>query len=202
MAAAAKKKTKATGKTGRAKPRKAVSRGKPAVKTAKGKAPAKKKAAKASVTRKASAAKKTTATIKTATKKAAAKKPAARRTVTRKAVAPADNRRRFDRRETRIPAELEHGDRKIAGAVTNLSLQGCLFTPPQRLKPGTRVRLKLSGESKPVTATVKAVSEQGVHCLLHAGGATLSRLSTDLDDMALLMLSAGRPTSMATGSGS
>jgi hypothetical protein len=116
-----------------------------------------------------------------------------------KKAAPADNRRRFDRRETQIAAELDHAGKKTMGAVTNLSLQGCLFAPPLKLKPGTRVKLKLSGESKPVGATVKAVSEQGVHCLLHAGGATLSRLSTDLDDMALLMLSAGRPTSVSSG---
>lgn len=105
-----------------------------------------------------------------------------------------DNRRRFDRRDTQIAAQLQHAGGKIDGAVTNLSLQGCLFAPKVALPAGTRVKLKLSGEAKPVAATVKAVSAQGVHCLLHAGGATLGRLSTGLDDMALLMLSAGRPT--------
>lgn len=105
-----------------------------------------------------------------------------------------DNRRRFDRRDTQIAAQLQHTGGKVDGSVTNLSLQGCLFAPTVALPLGARIKLKLSGESKPVPATVKAVSAQGVHCLLHAGGATLSRLSTDLDDMALLMLSAGRPT--------
>lgn len=124
------------------------------------------------------------------TKPAAAKKRPSRRTA---AKAP-DNRRRFDRRDTQIAAQLQHAGGEVAGAVTNLSLQGCLFAPTVPLASGTRIKLKLSGESKPVAATVKAVSDQGVHCLLHAGGATLSRLSTDLDDMALLMLSAGRPT--------
>lgn len=123
----------------------------------------------------------------TTAKKAAPRKPAAK--------AP-DNRRRFDRRDTQIDAQLEHAGGKVGGAVTNLSLQGCLFAPKVALPVGARVKLRLSGESKPVAATVKAVSAQGVHCLLHAGGATLSRLSTDLDDMALLMLSAGRPTTL------
>lgn len=140
------------------------------------------------------AAAKTTKTAKSSStksgsrpKQAAPRKPAAK--------AP-DNRRRFDRRDTRIDAQLEHAGGKVDGAITNLSLQGCLFAPKIALPVGARVKLKLSGESKPVAATVKAVSAQGVHCLLHAGGATLSRLSTDLDDMALLMLSAGRPTTV------
>ena len=121
-------------------------------------------------------------------KKAGGRKPA---------VKTPDNRRRFDRRDTQIAAQLQHAGGKVDGAVTNLSLQGCLFAPKVALPLGTRIKLKLSGESKPVAATVKAVSAQGVHCLLHAGGATLGRLSTDLDDMALLMLSAGRPTTAA-----
>lgn len=103
------------------------------------------------------------------------------------------NRRRFQRRDTHIKARLEYDGSKIDGVVTNLSLQGCLFAPQVPVAVGTRVKLRLAGETKPVAATVKAVSAQGVHCLLHAGGATLSRLSTDLDDMALLMLNAGRP---------
>ncbi|HEX6957098.1 MAG TPA: PilZ domain-containing protein [Ferrovibrio sp.] len=112
-----------------------------------------------------------------------------------KAAADTANRRRFQRRDTRIIARLEHGATETPGAVTNLSLQGCLFTPRVDLAAGTRIRLWLANETKPVAATVKAVSARGVHCLLHAGGATLSRLSADLDDMALLMLSAGRPRS-------
>jgi hypothetical protein len=102
------------------------------------------------------------------------------------------NRRRFDRRNTKINARLEHAGRETEGTVTNLSLEGCLFSPVIDLPVGTRIKLHLSGE-KPVAATVKGVSERGVHCLLHAGGVTLGRLSADLDDMALLMLSAGRP---------
>src|SRR3546814_2547377 len=81
---------------------------------------------------------------------------------------------------------------QIEGTLTNLSLEGCLFSPVIDLPVGSRVKLRLAGE-KPVSATVKGVSERGVHCLLHAGGVTLGRLSADLDDMALLMLSAGRP---------
>lgn len=104
----------------------------------------------------------------------------------------ARNRRRFDRRDTLIPARLDHPGGSIEGTVTNLSLQGCLFAPRLDLPVGSRIKLHLAGE-KPVAATVKAISERGIHCLLHAGGVTLSRLSTDLDDMALLMLNAGRP---------
>ena len=144
------------------------------------------------------AAKKTKAKKAAAARKAETKdtKPvAAKKRQPRKAATKApDNRRRFDRRDTQIAAQLQHAGGEVEGAVTNLSLQGCLFAPKVALPAGTRIKLKLSGESKPVAATVKGVSAQGVHCLLHAGGATLSRLSTDLDDMALLMLSAGRPT--------
>lgn len=186
-AAKKKKKTKAsTGVGGKAKAGKAAAGKKPAAKKSAAKKPAARKAA----VKKA-----------TAKKKIPAKKKAIKKVVAKKPGPTADNRRRFDRRETQIAAELEHDGRKTAGAVTNLSLQGCLFAPPLKLKPGSRVKLKLSGESKPVSATVKAVSAQGVHCLLHAGGATLSRLSTDLDDMALLMLSAGRPTSITKTDG-
>lgn len=103
-----------------------------------------------------------------------------------------DNRRRFDRRDTHIAAQLDHDGNLTKGTVTNLSLAGCLFSPRINVPLGARVKLRLSGET-PVAATVKAVSDQGVHCLLHAGGVTLGRLSTDLDDMALLMLSAARP---------
>lgn len=102
------------------------------------------------------------------------------------------NRRRFDRRDTRIIAKLDYAGGTAEGTVTNLSLEGCLFSPVIDLPVGSRVKLRLAGE-KPVAATVKGVSERGVHCLLHAGGVTLGRLSADLDDMALLMLNAGRP---------
>lgn len=102
------------------------------------------------------------------------------------------NRRRFDRRNTRINAKLDHPGGQVEGTVTNLSLEGCLFSPLIDLPVGSRIKLHLAGE-KPVAATVKGVSERGVHCLLHAGGVTLGRLSVDLDDMALLMLNAGRP---------
>lgn len=103
------------------------------------------------------------------------------------------NRRRFDRRDTRIVAQLTHNDVPVDGTVTNLSLEGCLFTPRLNIPVGGRVKLKLAGENKAVPATVKAVSDLGVHCLLHAGGATLGRLSAEVDDMALLMLNASRP---------
>lgn len=103
------------------------------------------------------------------------------------------NRRRFDRRDTHIVAQLEHNGALMSGMVTNLSLEGCLFAPRLEIPVGARVKLKLAGENKAVPATVKAVSDLGVHCLLHAGGATLGRLSVEVDDMALLMLNAGRP---------
>lgn len=103
------------------------------------------------------------------------------------------NRRRFDRRDTRIVAQLTYDSVPIEGTVTNLSLEGCLFTPRIDIPVGGRVKLKLAGENKAVPATVKAVSDLGVHCLLHAGGATLGRLSVEVDDMALLMLNASRP---------
>lgn len=103
------------------------------------------------------------------------------------------NRRRFDRRDTRIVAQLTYDGVPVEGTVTNLSLEGCLFTPRIDIPVGGRVKLKLAGESKAVPATVKAVSDLGVHCLLHAGGATLGRLSAEVDDMALLMLNASRP---------
>ncbi len=103
------------------------------------------------------------------------------------------NRRRFDRRDTHIVAQLTHADRTVDGMVTNLSLEGCLFAPRLDIAVGERVKLKLAGEHKAVPATVKAVSDLGVHCLLHAGGATLGRLSVEVDDMALLMLNASRP---------
>ncbi|MCW0232993.1 MAG: PilZ domain-containing protein [Ferrovibrio sp.] len=103
------------------------------------------------------------------------------------------NRRRFDRRDTHIVAQIEHDGALVSGMVTNLSLEGCLFAPRLEIPVGARVKLKLAGENKSVPATVKGVSDLGVHCLLHAGGATLGRLSVEVDDMALLMLNAGRP---------
>lgn len=103
------------------------------------------------------------------------------------------NRRRFDRRDTHIVAQLTYNDVPVDGMVTNLSLEGCLFAPRLDIPVGGRVKLKLAGENRAVPATVKAVSDLGVHCLLHAGGATLGRLSAEVDDMALLMLNASRP---------
>lgn len=103
------------------------------------------------------------------------------------------NRRRFDRRDTHIVAQLIYNDMPTDGMVTNLSLEGCLFAPRLDIPVGERIKLKLAGEHKAVPATVKAVSDLGVHCLLHAGGATLGRLSVEVDDMALLMLNASRP---------
>lgn len=103
------------------------------------------------------------------------------------------NRRRFHRRDTHIVAQLNYNGMPVDGMVTNLSLEGCLFAPRLDIAVGERVKLKLAGEDKAVPATVKAVSELGVHCLLHAGGATLGRLSVAVDDMALLMLNASRP---------
>jgi hypothetical protein len=151
------------------------------------------------VTAKAGSAKARTAKVQ-APKAGAANTGAAKKTATAKSPAKAKvviaetaNRRRFQRRETHINARLDYNDRRIDGMVTNLSLQGCLFTPRVPVPVGTRVKLHLHGEANAVAATVKAVTSQGVHCLLHAGGATLSRLSADLDDLALLMLDAGRP---------
>src|SRR3546814_12612418 len=88
------------------------------------------------------------------------------------------NRRRFDRRDTKIVARLDHPGGQLEGTVTNLSLEGCLFFPVIDLPVGSRVKLRLAGE-KPVSATVKGVSERGVHCLLHAGGVTLGRLRSE-----------------------
>lgn len=138
-----------------------------------------------------------------AAKKTAKSKPESAAKTAKGAVAGSSgsNRRRFQRRDTKIAARLEHDGKPVDGVVTNLSLQGCLFSPRVPLKPGTRIKLRLANESKAVTATVKAVSDQGVHCLLHAGGATLGRLSADLDDMALLMLSAGRPHEVLPATG-
>jgi hypothetical protein len=174
-------------------------------KPAKPKAPAKPRAA-ARPKAKAKAAVKPKAVAKTKVKakpkakarpKSAAKPKAVAKTKKRAAKPKApDNRRRFDRRNTQIAAELEHDGGSVKGTVTNLSLAGCLFAPTVRVAVGTRIKLKLSGDT-PVAATVKAVSDQGVHCMLHAGGVTLGRLSVDLDDMALLMLNAGRPHDIA-----
>lgn len=133
-----------------------------------------------------------TAARKTAAKKLPAKKSSPKKTATPKPAGDGSNRRRFDRRDTRINATLIHAKGTVTGTVTNLSLQGCLFEPQLPLAVGSRVKLHLAGET-PVSATVKAVSGLGVHCLLHAGGVTLGRLTADLDDMAILMLNAGRP---------
>jgi hypothetical protein len=140
---------------------------------------------------KAKAVKPKAKTAKPKTKTGKPKAASPRKSAARKT--PPSNRRRFDRRDTRIAAKLEHAGGVTEGTVTNLSLEGCLFAPRIALKPDSRIKLYLANETKPVAATVKAVSDLGVHCLMHAGGVTLGRLSTDLDDMALLMLSAGRP---------
>lgn len=182
MAAASRK---ATRKPSKAKSKSSKTQASKA-KTGKAKAPARAKA-KAAKPR----AKTAKPQAKAAKPKAKAKTASPRKNAARKA--PPSNRRRFDRRDTRIAAKLEHAGGITEGTVTNLSLEGCLFAPRIALKPDTRIKLYLANEAKPVAATVKAVSDLGVHCLMHAGGVTLGRLSTDLDDMALLMLSAGRP---------
>lgn len=128
---------------------------------------------------------------------ASAKKKSSKGPVQSNKMAGADksgaNRRRFDRRDTHIVAQLNYNGMPVDGMVTNLSLEGCLFAPRLDIPVGERVKLKLAGENRAVPATVKAVSDLGVHCLLHAGGATLGRLSAEVDDMALLMLNASRP---------
>lgn len=157
---------------------------------AKPKAAGRTRRAAAKATARTTPIKKTTVKKTTVKKPPAKKKASAKKTSAKKATV---NRRRFDRRDTRIAARLEHAGGVTEGTVTNLSLEGCLFAPRIDLKPNSRIKLYLASEKNSVAATVKAVSELGVHCLMHAGGATLGRLSTDLDDMALLMLSAGRP---------
>ncbi len=182
-------KAKPKPKTAKAKPVKAKATKAKAAKTMTGKTPVK-------VPGKAvlkSAAKAKSAKTKSAKTKAAKAKAVQSKAAKSKAGKSGANRRRFDRRDTRIPARLEHAGGSVEGTVANLSLEGCLFAPRIALKPNSRIKLYMSGESKPVAATVKAVSDLGVHCLLHAGGVTLGRLSADLDDMALLMLNAGRP---------
>lgn len=104
------------------------------------------------------------------------------------------NRRRFDRRDTAIAARAEAGGTAHAGTVTNLSIDGCLFAPPLPLAPGSRFKLWLAGEAKPLPASVVTVSERGMHCRLHAAAARLAQASAELDDMALLLLNASRPS--------
>lgn len=145
-----------------------------------------KKAAKTAVKSAKSAVKKAVKAAKTPVKKTVKK-------VAKKAASKPRNRRLFDRRNTHIQAELDHDGALTKGTVTNLSLAGCLFQPRLDIAVDSRIKLKLAGETKPVPATVKGVSELGVHCLLHAGGVTLGNLAADLDDMALLMLKAARP---------
>lgn len=183
--AAAKKKTA----TSRSAAKKTAGRPKPAGRAAPKKAAGKKPAARKAVKKAAKAPARKPAAKKTPAKqsKAATSKPGIS-----KPAGDASNRRRFDRRDTRIKASLIHANGTVAGTVTNLSLQGCLFEPQVPLPIGSRVKLHLAGET-PVSATVKGVSGLGVHCLLHAGGVTLGRLTADLDDMAILMLNAGRP---------
>lgn len=201
MAAASRKATRkpspARRSTSKSAPKARAARAKAATATgtkAKVKAKAKIRAKARAKTKPKTAVKKTPAkkasARKAPVKKATARKATAKKTTVKKATV---NRRRFDRRDTRIAAKLEHAGGLTEGTVTNLSLEGCLFAPRIDLKPNSRIKLYLASEKNSVAATVKAVSDLGVHCLMHAGGATLGRLSTDLDDMALLMLSAGRP---------
>lgn len=104
------------------------------------------------------------------------------------------NRRRFDRRDTAIAARAEAAGTAHAGTVTNLSIDGCLFSPPLPLAPGSRFKLWLAGESKPLPASVVTVSDRGLHCRLHAAASRLAQASAELDDMALLLLNASRPS--------
>lgn len=192
------KKAKATtAKTAKAKTTKATSsvRGKKATPTKAKAKTAKPKAKAKSATKKTAPVKKLVKTtgVKKAAKKAVTKKKVAAKPKTARKAAKPRNRRLFDRRNTHIQAELDHDGALTKGTVTNLSLAGCLFQPRLEIAIGSRIKLKLAGETKPVPATVKGVSELGVHCLLHAGGVTLGNLAADLDDMALLMLNAARP---------
>lgn len=106
------------------------------------------------------------------------------------------NRRKFERRDTSIPAKLEHDGRLYSGRVDNLSLDGCLFNPAPALAAGARVKLRLADDPKPLPASVVMTSQRGLHCRLHAAAARLVTVSTQVDDMALLLLTASRPASL------
>lgn len=102
------------------------------------------------------------------------------------------NRRRFDRRDTAIPAWLSHDGRRFDGHVTNLSLDGCLFNPAPDLPDGSKVKIWLSDRKAAVSGKVVMRSARGLHCRLSLAAPTLARMSADLDDMALLLLGATR----------
>jgi hypothetical protein len=106
------------------------------------------------------------------------------------------NRRKFERRDTSIPAKLEHEGQVYAGHVDNLSLDGCLFNPAPALAAGARVKLSLADDPKTLPASVVMTSARGLHCRLHAAAARLVTVSTQVDDMALLLLTASRPASL------
>ncbi len=107
------------------------------------------------------------------------------------------NRRRFDRRDTAIPAWLSHAGKRFDGHVTNLSLDGCLFNPAPNLSApglavGEKVKIWLSDRDSPVSGKVVMRSERGLHCRLSVAAPALARMSAELDDMALLLLGATR----------
>ena len=102
------------------------------------------------------------------------------------------NRRRFDRRDTAIPAWLSLAGKRFDGHVTNLSLDGCLFNPAPDLAVGEKVKIWLSGRDSPVNGKVVMRSERGLHCRLSVAAPALARMSAELDDMALLLLGATR----------
>jgi len=102
------------------------------------------------------------------------------------------NRRRFDRRDTAIPATLEYAGGSFEGKVDNLSLNGCLFNPAPAIPPGTRVRIYVRSRQEWMAGQVVMTTERGLHCRLNVATGKLAHLSTELDDMALLLLSAAR----------
>lgn len=102
------------------------------------------------------------------------------------------NRRRFNRRDTAIPAWLSHAGQRFDGHVTNLSLDGCLFNPAPDLAIDSKVKIWLSDRKAAVSGRVVMRSERGLHCRLSVAAPTLARMSAELDDMALLLLGATR----------
>lgn len=102
------------------------------------------------------------------------------------------NRRRFDRRDTAIPATLEYAGGSFEGKVDNLSLNGCLFNPAPAIPPGTRVRIYVRSRQEWMAGQVVMTTARGLHCRLSVATPKLAHLSTELDDMALLLLSAAR----------
>jgi len=102
------------------------------------------------------------------------------------------NRRRFDRRDTAIPAWLSHEGQRYDGHVTNLSLDGCLFNPAPDLPDGGKVKIWLSDRKTAISGKVVMRSARGLHCRLSVAAPTLARMSAELDDMALLLLGATR----------